>query len=277
MEDRLQIKWADASMIASLRHVWKVCFGDTEDYLDLFFGRRFPSSRALTAWVDDTLAGTVYLLDAEMEGHPFWYGYAVGTLPEFRGMGISRRLHEEIFRMAEEQNARYAVHPQGDHLIAFYEKLGLKQGFFHKVVTLCAKPADVEGLSLTELSAFDYTKLRDAAFDAPDFVRWDEAAVDYAVEENAFCGGFCRALTDGETVWALFGDIRGSNTLFLRETTMPDDVILRAVPLLAKEFDCTSITMRLPADSQLDGTVEMSGMVRGNGAPDCGYLNLMLD
>ena len=276
MKDELQIKWADASMIPALRHVWEVCFGDMEDYLDLFFSRRFPSSRALTAWVGDTLAGTVYLLDAELDGRPFWYGYAVGTLPEFRGMGISRRLHEEIFRMADEQNALYAVHPQGDHLIAFYEKLGLKQGFFYKVVTLCAKPSDVEGLSLTELSASDYAKLRDAAFDAPDFVRWDADAVDYAVEENAFCGGFCRALTDGETVWALFGDVR-DDTLFVRETTMPDAVILRAAPLLAKEFDCTRIAMRLPAGSQLDGTVEMSGMVRGAGSPDCGYLNLMLD
>ena len=276
MKDELQIKWADASMIARLRHVWEECFWDVQDYLDLFFSRRFPSSRALTAWVGDTLAGTVYLLDAELDGRPFWYGYAVGTLPEFRGMGISRYLHEEIFRMADEQNALYAVHPQGDHLIAFYEKLGLKQGFFHKVVTLCAEPADVEGLSLTELSAFDYTKLRDAAFSAPDFVRWGADAVDYAVEENAFCHGFCRALTDGENVWALFGDVR-EDTLFLRETTMPDAVILRAAPLLAKEFDCTRITMRLPAGSQLDGTVEMSGMVRGAGSPDCGYLNLMLD
>lgn len=276
MKDRLQIKWADASMIPALRRVWEVCFWDIEAYLDLFFSRRFPGSRALTACVDDTLAGVVYLLDAEMNGRPFWYGYAVGTLPEFRGMGISRRLHEEIFCMADEQNALYAVHPQGDHLIAFYEKLGLKQGFFHKVVTLCAEPADVEGLALTTLPAPAYAHLRDAAFAGLDFVRWDEAAVDYAVEENAFCGGFCRALTDGETVWALFGDVR-DDTLFLRETTMDDDVILRAAPLLAKAFDCTRITMRLPARSQLDGTVEMSGMVRGDGAPDCGYLNLMLD
>lgn len=276
MNDRLQIKLADVSMIPALRQVWQICFGDADDYLDMFFDRRFPISRALTAWAGDTLAGVVYLLDAELAGRPFWYGYAVGTLPEFRGMGISRRLHEEIFRMAEEQNALYAVHPQGDHLIAFYEKLGLKQGFFHKLVTICAEPADVEGLALTALSASDYAHLRDAAYAAPDFVRWDAAAVDYAVAENDFCGGFCRALTDGERVWALFGDVR-EDVLFLRETTMPDDVILRAAPLLVKEFGCTAITMRLPVGSQLEGTVEMSGMVRRDGAPDCGYLNLMLD
>ncbi|MGI6013070.1 MAG: GNAT family N-acetyltransferase [Oscillospiraceae bacterium] len=276
MKQEIKILTADLSMIPSLRHLWKQCFGDTDAYLSLFFNRRFSADRTLTAWMEDTLAGAVYLLEAELEGRPLWYGYAVGTLPEYRGQGISRRLHETVFHMAAQRGALYAVHPQSEDLIAFYENLGLHTGFFYKRVTLTVEPGDNGSLTLTPLSAASYTALRDGAFAGPGFVRWDESAVAYAVEENAFCGGFCRALTDGESVWALFGNVQ-DDVLFLRETTMPDDVICRAAPLLAKEFGRTTIVLRLPVSSHLEGTIEMSGMIRGENSPECGYLNLMLD
>ena len=276
MEQKVRIMTANALMIPALRHLWKQCFGDEDAYVSLFFDRRFSPEQTLTAWVDDTLVGAVYLLEAEVDGHPLWYGYAVGTLPEYRGRGISRRLHETIFHMAEAQHALYAVHPQSEDLIAFYEKLGLHKGFFHKCVTLHATPADDNIFSLTELSAEAYAALRDAAFAGTGFVHWDKPAVAYAVEENRICGGFCRALTDGTSIWALFGELR-EDTLFLRETTMPDDVIQRAAPLLAKEFNRTTVTMRLPVSSRLEVMIEMSGMVRGEGSPKMGYLNLMLD
>lgn len=276
MEQEVQILTAGAEMIPALQTLWKRCFGDTDDYLSLFFGRRFSPERTLTAWVDGTLAGAVYLLEAEMDGRPLWYGYAVGTLPAYRGRGISRRLHETIFRMAKQRQALYAVHPQSEDLIAFYEKLGLQKGFFCKQVTLTAVPARRQKMTITALSPAEYAALRDEAFAEPGFVRWDTAAVAYAVEENAFCGGFCRALTDGTNVWALFGQVR-EDRLLLRETTMPDDVILSAAPLLAREFHRSTITLHLPPSSHLEGPVVMSGMVHGADSPQCGYLNLMLD
>ena len=100
MEQKVRIMTANALMIPALRHLWKQCFGDEDAYVSLFFDRRFSPEQTLTAWVDDTLVGAVYLLEAEVDGHPLWYGYAVGTLPEYRGRGISRRLHETIFHMA---------------------------------------------------------------------------------------------------------------------------------------------------------------------------------
>lgn len=276
MEQEIRIRIADPSMIPALQFLWKQCFADPDAYISLFFARRFVPAQTLTAWVGNTLIGAVYLLEAEVGTRLLWYGYAVGTLPEYRGRGISRRLHETIFDMAAAQQALYAVHPQSADLIAFYKKLGLREGFFYKHVRLAVEPARSDRLRMMPVSPADYARLRDAAFAGPGFVRWNSMAVAYAMEENEFCGGFCRALTDGTAVWVIFGEVQ-DHQLFLRETTMPDHIIRLAAPLLAKEFNRTEITLRLPVHSRLDGTIEMSGMVRGEGSPEFGYLNLMLD
>ena len=276
MEQKVRILTADLSMVSALKSLWKQCFADTDAYVSLFFDHRFSADQTLTAWIGDTLVGAVYLLPAEMNGNPLWYGYAVGTLPEYRGQGISRKLHEMIFHKAEQSNALYAVHPQTRELVAFYKRLGLQEGFFYKRVTLIVKPEENPELKFIPLSPNTYTELRDTAFAGPEFVQWKETAVSYAMEENIFCGGFCHALTDGIDIWALFGEVR-EEFLFLRETTMPDSVICQVAPLLAKVFGRTKIVLHLPVSSCLEGTIEMSGMVCGKNSPKYGYLNLMLD
>lgn len=78
--------------IPLLRCLWKQAFGDTEEYLDAFFGTAFLPERSLCAFDGEVLTGMLFWFDVSCEERKMAYLYAVATAPEYRGRGVCRQL-----------------------------------------------------------------------------------------------------------------------------------------------------------------------------------------
>ena len=59
------IKQPGKENIPQLRKLWKEAFGDTDAFLDLFFGTAFSKERSLCAVDGDSVAAALYWLDCE--------------------------------------------------------------------------------------------------------------------------------------------------------------------------------------------------------------------
>lgn len=107
--------------IPALRELWKLVFGDGDDFLDLFFGRAFAPDRCLCALEGGLPVGGLYWLPCD----GYAYIYAVATHPDHRGKGICRRLMEAAHEAIRRQGYAGAVlYPQEEGLRAMYRKMG---------------------------------------------------------------------------------------------------------------------------------------------------------
>ena len=111
--------------IPKLRQLWKLAFGDTDAFLDVFFSVAFAPDRCRCIREGDAIPAALYWMDMECQGQKFAYIYAVATDPVFRGKGLCRMLMEDT---AEVLTARcYAgaiLVPQDEGLRTMYGRMG---------------------------------------------------------------------------------------------------------------------------------------------------------
>lgn len=86
------IKSPSMEEISQLRRLWHEAFGDTDAFLDGFFGAAFAPERCRCVVANGQVAGVLYWFSCEAAGQPIAYIYAVATAKAFRGQGICRRL-----------------------------------------------------------------------------------------------------------------------------------------------------------------------------------------
>jgi len=86
------IKLPEQADIHQLRQLWKEAFGDTDAFLDSFFGTAFALERCRCIVENGQVAAALYWFSCECDGQPSAYIYAVATGKQFRGQGLCRKL-----------------------------------------------------------------------------------------------------------------------------------------------------------------------------------------
>ena len=136
--------------IRPLRELWKLVFGDGDDFLDLFFGTAYAPERCLCIMDEDRAAGALYWLPCD----GYAYIYAVATHPDHRGKGICRALMEAAHREIRAQGYAGAVlYPQEEGLRAMYRKMGYHHETHIRELRCAAGGAPV---ALHKISAVEY-------------------------------------------------------------------------------------------------------------------------
>ncbi len=174
-------------LLDELKHIWKVCFDDDDDYIGLYFSQRYRAENTLVHSEAGRAVAMMTLLPVAIvtpekvyEGR---YVYAVATLPAFRGRGIASALTRRAgLHMKENGTDLAVVVPAASGLFDFYTRQGYTLGLYRRVVTFSAHEIDaapfLQGTPLTD--AHRFYALREQRFgQCGFFVRWDVAALAY--------------------------------------------------------------------------------------------------
>ena len=117
--------YPNESLIPGLRELWKKAFGDTDDFLDLFFSTAYAPQRCRCIADGDAVQSVLYWFDCFLEGQKIAYIYAVATDPDCRGRGLCRQLMEDAMEVLRERSyAAAALLPQEEWLIQMYTGMG---------------------------------------------------------------------------------------------------------------------------------------------------------
>ncbi len=109
------------SLIPQLRQLWKEAFGDTDHFLDQFYGKAFSPHRCLCATADGEVAAMAYWFHCE----EYAYIYAVATAKKYRGQGISHALMDRIHTILTDRGyAGCILVPGEESLRHFYRGMG---------------------------------------------------------------------------------------------------------------------------------------------------------
>lgn len=147
-----------AARCGQLRALWQEAFGDTEEYLDLFFGTAFSPDRCRCVVEEGRVVGALYWLDCTCRGEKIAYIYALATAGDCRGRGVATGLLEDTHRhLARLGYAGTVLVPGEGPLFGFYERLGYRT---------CTQIRDfvctgaAEEVQLRRIDAADFAKQR---------------------------------------------------------------------------------------------------------------------
>ena len=146
------------SDIPALRVLWQESFGDSDEFLDLFFSTAFDTARSRCITVDRTIIAALYWLDCSFEEKRIAYIYAVATAKAYRGRGVCSALMEDTHRHAASLGYKGVILvPGSSELFRFYKKLGYTTCCYVSEFNCAASDVKAE---LRKLDAEEYARLR---------------------------------------------------------------------------------------------------------------------
>lgn len=203
----MEIRYPCDRDVPGLRALWKQAFGDTDEFLDLFFSAAYAPERSLCALEGDTVAAAMYWLDCECREKPVAYLYAVATDEQYRGRGLCRALTEEVHRILRKRGYAGAILvPGSPGLFAMYGKMGYRTC---SSVTEWEVPAG-KPIPLSPLTGAEYAARRRELLPEGAVVQ-EGKTLDLLAAMGAFYSGdgiLLTAVWDGDCLWVpeLLGD-----------------------------------------------------------------------
>jgi len=194
MEKSGQLRTSHIQDIPRLKGLWKLAFGDEDDYIDHFFHRYYTPERmlvmaeqgvvqAMTAWFD------MPVVSAQGEVFSSAYLYAVATHPACRGRGLAGQLLDFADRWLKEQAfVCVTTVPARPDLHRFFGQ----NGFMEQLVLTREEylPRTVEkNAPVKRVDAREYAALRENALAGMPHVAYATAALDYQAGVCALSGG----------------------------------------------------------------------------------------
>ena len=237
-------RFAKESDANKLKKLWKTCFGDDDEYIDLFFNNRFNPNECLTAFCGESLAAMLFLLPitavCKEKRYPARYIYAVCTEPKFRNRSVSTRLLNAAHEyMAENQIAMSLLVPAEKSLFDYYEKRGFKTEFYCSEFETDARHGEItlKTANLTEL----FEKRNETFSKSSLYMQWDRTALCYQQKEAEFFGGKTLEFDGGYAVCVPYQD-----KVLIKEWASErfDHDIIAAI---AESFGKKSAVVRVPA------------------------------
>ena len=132
--NQLTIRAATEADRPALQKIWHYCFNDGETFQRWYFSKYFRAEECLVATVGDTLAASLQIIDlpTRVGDVELRAGYIVGVdcLPEYRGLGLTRRLMQaalEGYAPAHGIQLMHLMPFEAD----FYESYGFVFGDYH--------------------------------------------------------------------------------------------------------------------------------------------------
>ena len=188
------IRTASEEDVPQLKQLFKTCFNDSDDFLNLFFKEYFPATTGMVAICEKQIAAMLFLCPATMTVNTtcetLYYVYACATLPDFRRKGLMENLLDAAFEYAREQKAwGLLLVPANEPLFDYYEKLGFIPFSSLKEIVVAPAISIQPIFSLCELTPEEVTRIRTQKLNHDYQIHWNAAHVAFTTDMLKQAGG----------------------------------------------------------------------------------------
>src|SRR5699024_2175983 len=118
------IHFADDSTKQAVRDMWKICFGDSDAYLDIHFNHKYQNENTLIYIEDQKPVASLQMLlfDFTFNGSEISIAYLSGlcTLPNYRNRGFMRQLITKSYKVAQERDIPLMILVPQDESVKSY-------------------------------------------------------------------------------------------------------------------------------------------------------------
>ena len=181
----------------ALKALWKEAFGDSEEFINMFYGTAFSPDRVFCVGEEEgeflRLCGGLYwfdgsFTDANGKVNQVAYIYAVAVSKEKRGLGYGKKLMEAVHTYLKGRGYHgILLAPAEEGLFEFYEKLGYTTCTYRDELHL-ETTTNVETLEMNRITKEAYAHLRSTLL-PPSGVRQEKENLDYLEQMASFYAG----------------------------------------------------------------------------------------
>lgn len=246
----IEVRHPEPHNILAMKKIWKSCFGDSDEYISLFFDNCFKPDMALVAFCDMRPVGMLFMIPTMLnfEGKEYIgeYIYAVAVKKEFRKIGIMRRLEKKATQIATDQKLSFlALIPQSRPLFRMYEKLQYKTAFYTGITSFMPfKYFDVENVKVSACKKDDFLALRSEFLSTkPSFVDLLSPFDEYRYAEIIKIGGSIMTVTINDKLYYFTG-FKRNNCYMIKETSLDPIALKKALPVIASTFKVELVKAR---------------------------------
>ena len=128
------IKFAEENDKEQVRQMWKICFNDTEEFMDIYFSEKYRNENTLIYFENNnpvaSLQMLLYLFSFYGVVIPVAYISGACTLPQFREKGYMNELLVKSFEVMKRRNIPLSLlNPADKKLRSYYKKYGFETVF----------------------------------------------------------------------------------------------------------------------------------------------------
>lgn len=128
------IQFANENTAQQVRSMWKVCFEDTDDFMDLYFSQKYKNENTLIYFENNVAVASLQMLPYTIRFYneiiPFHYLSGLCTLPEYRNKGYMGKLIKEAFLTMRERSISLSILiPAEEWLYNYYRKYNFEETF----------------------------------------------------------------------------------------------------------------------------------------------------
>lgn len=232
--------------VPRLKELWRLCFGDEEEYIDHYFTTYYRPERALVLEAEGevwSMLLTFPFLLTQKEGTqcPACYIYAFCTHPQVQGRGYGRSLLAFAEKQAKKEGCSAAVMVPGEEsLFRFYETLGYRSLGWLREAELF--PTAEDELRPVPCTAEAYHARRESLLSGTPHVSYDGETLAYQERLCRSSGGGFFLLGQGAAAVEPEED-----TLFVKELLYPQPEA--GVSALLTHFHAKNAVVRVPVSA----------------------------
>lgn len=191
----------------ALRRLWTECFGNEENWIDVFFQTAFDPTHVCCLRRQGRLAAALCWMDTYCQGRPLAYLYAIATDPEHRRQGLCRELMGKTHDLLARQGYAGAILVPGDEgLRQMYGKMNYVN--FGGIRRFCAEAG--EPIPIRRLSPEEYAAARREYLPAGGVVQENGAVEFLASGAELYVGADFLLAMAGDVGLELLGNAHGA-------------------------------------------------------------------
>ena len=192
----------------ALRTLWTECFGNEENWIDVFFQTAFDPTHVCCLTRQGQLATALCWMDTYCQGRPLAYLYAIATDPEHRRQGLCRELMGKTHDLLARQGYAGAILVPGDEgLRQMYGKMNYVN--FGGIRRFCAEAG--EPIPIRRLSPEEYAALRREYLPAGGVMQENGAMEFLASAAELYVGADFLLAMAGDVGLELLGNAHGAS------------------------------------------------------------------
>lgn len=292
------IRLARKGEILRQKEIWKLCFGDSDSFIDFYYTYRYKEDETAVLLDNQEIIAMLTMMPVktvfpDKGSADTAMIYAVATHPGYRKRGGAAQLMSFSHQYLKKNKVDLSVLvPAGRKLFDYYQKQGYEQAFYLKETLLSREAVDalpVSGPFECEISAIaspEYNRLRKEQLRDRLYISYADEDIGYQKKLSQLSGTDIYGISVGEAAGCFAAERMTPEKLLIKEILIPEPLLNPALKQIAKELPAREYTIRTPSylGENLEGSVRPFGMSRilskGDlriSPEDQGYLGLAFD